>query len=61
MAPTEERLDSVVTAELTNVPDVGQVMAGLLVRVAPKVYAPVNVTAPPIVIVLDPLFTPVPP
>ncbi len=44
-----------------NVPLVGKVTAVAADKVPAKVNAPENVTLPPMVIVLDPLFTPVPP
>jgi len=53
--------DSVVTAVLTSVPDVGKVTDVLPVTVKVVVYAPEVVKFPPKVIVFVPLLTPVPP
>lgn len=46
---------------VANVPDAGSVKLVLAVAVKVLVYAPECVTFPAIVIVLEPLFTPVPP
>lgn len=45
----------------TSVPPVGNVIAVAPVRVPAKLNAPEIVTLPPMVIVDEPLFTPVPP
>ena len=50
-----------VTALLTNVPDVGRVTLVLAVAVKVVLNAPLVVRFPPNVMVLLPLFTPVPP
>jgi hypothetical protein len=50
-----------VTAVPSNVPLVGNVTLVFAVRVPVKVYAPLYVTLPPMVIVEAPLLTPVPP
>jgi hypothetical protein len=73
IVPILARLDSVVTAVFTSVPEVGRVtlVRAVVVKVKPKAPAVVNAPAvvsapavemfPPRVIVLEPLFTPVPP
>jgi hypothetical protein len=53
--------ERVVTAEFTKVPLVGKVTVVVLVKVPVKANAPLNVTLPPIVIVLPVFATPVPP
>ena len=60
--PVEPALkDATVLDVVANVPLVGNVTLVLPVNVPVKVYAPLSVTLPPIVIVLEPLLTPVPP
>jgi hypothetical protein len=67
IVPIDTRLDKVVTAEFTKVPDVGNVTDVGPVNVRPKEYAPVVVNEPavemlpPRVMVFEPLLTPVPP
>ncbi len=61
MVPTDVREDKVVTALLTKVPDVGKVTLVEAVEVNVTGNAPDVVKLPPNVIVLAPLFTPVPP
>jgi hypothetical protein len=53
--------DETVLDVVANVPLVGNVTLVVFVSVPVKVYAPLKVTLPPIVIVLEPLLTPVPP
>jgi len=61
IVPTLDNDDNVVTALLTNVPDVGRVTLVLAVAVKVVLNAPLVVRFPPNVMVLLPLFTPVPP
>jgi hypothetical protein len=59
--PTLDSDDSVVTAELTSVPEVGRVTLVAPVTVNVVLKAPLVVKFPPSVMVDAPLFTPVPP
>lgn len=61
IVPTDAKLERDVTALFTRVPEVGKVTLVVpeTVRVVEK--APEIVKFPPIVMVLDPLLTPVPP
>lgn len=61
IVPTVLKLERLVTAVLTSVPDVGRVTLVLPVTVRVVVNAPEVVRLPPRVIVLEPLLTPVPP
>jgi hypothetical protein len=61
IVPMDTREERVVTAELTNVPEVGSVTVVLPVTISVVVNAPECVTLPPIVNVAEPLLTPVPP
>lgn len=54
-------LDGIVEPTVANVPLVGNVTLVLPVKFPVKVKLPENATLPPIVIVLVPLLTPVPP
>ena len=58
IVPTDVKLDKVVTAVFTNVPDVGNVTDVDPVKVAVKGDAPEKVKFPPMVMMLEPLFTP---
>jgi hypothetical protein len=67
IVPIDTRLDKVVTVSEINAPEVGSVIAVGPVNVKPSEYAPVVEKDPavdifpPSVMVLEPLFTPVPP
>ena len=61
IVPTVDRLEREVTAVFTSVPEVGSVTLVFPVTVRVVVKAPEVVRLPPRVIVLAPLFTPVPP
>jgi hypothetical protein len=59
--PIDDKLERVVTAVLTSVPDVGRVTDVFPVAVNVVVNAPEVVKSPPIVIVFPVFATPVPP